>query len=69
MTNFREKFNNKGIAIVTASLALVAGLAWNEAFKNWFKNNKDLQTLGPWVYAIVITVIAVISIILLEKFT
>ena len=59
---------DKSITIVTASLSLVAGLAWNEAFKNLFKNNKHLQNVGPWVYAVVITVIAVIIILVLDRF-
>lgn len=59
---------DKSITIVTASLSLVAGLAWNEAFKNLFQNNKHLKNVGPWVYAVVITIIAVVIIILLDKF-
>ena len=66
-SNIKEA-RDQTITIITASLSLVAGLAWNECFKNLFQNNKHLKNVGPWVYAGVITIIAVVLIIILNKF-
>lgn len=55
-------------ALITAAFGLVAALAWNDAIKALFKGPCGTETSGqlcalwaggPWVYAIIITVIAV----------
>lgn len=55
-------------ALVTAAFGLVAALAWNDAIKSLFigpcgtENAGALCHLsagGPWVYAIIITIVAV----------
>ena len=43
--------------LIASSLVLVATLAWNEAFRNFFKRQKSLNRYGPWVYAVLVTVI------------
>jgi hypothetical protein len=57
-------------ALITAAFGLVAALAWNDAIKALFKGPCGtegagalcaLSSGGPWVYAIIITVIAVIA--------
>jgi len=59
-------------ALITAAFGLVAALAWNDAIKSLFvgpcgsEGAGKLCTLssgGPWVYAIVITLVAVWAII------
>lgn len=42
--------------VIVGALALVAALAWNEAFKRVFASANE--TYGPWLYAVIITVIA-----------
>lgn len=71
----------KLIALITAAFGLVAALAWNDAIKALFKgpckilgmSNPDAGALcavsngGPWVYAVVVTVIAVAVILSMAK--
>ena len=63
---------DKVASLVTAAFGLVAALAWNDAIKALFvgpcgaENAGALCALssgGPWLYAIVVTVIAVIATI------
>ena len=54
--------------LIITALGFVTALAWNDAFQNFFKKSCYLNSFGPWVYAIVITVITVISIIYLKKY-
>jgi len=63
-------------ALITAAFGLVAALAWNDAIKALFvgpctaENAGALCTLssgGPWVYALVVTLIAVIATIWIGK--
>ena len=42
--------------VIVGALALVAALAWNEAFKRVFVSTNERY--GPWLYAVIITVIA-----------
>jgi hypothetical protein len=66
----------KVAALVTAAFGLVAALAWNDAIKALFKGPCGtegagalctLSAGGPWVYAIVVTVIAVLAAIWVGK--
>ena len=59
-------------ALITAAFGLVAALAWNDAIKALFKGPCGsegagalctLSSGGPWVYAIIVTVLAVIATI------
>lgn len=50
-------------ALITAAFGLVAALAWNAAIQAWFTANFPPESVGPWLYAIVITIIAVIMTI------
>ena len=54
--------------LIITALGFVTALAWNDAFQNFFKKNCYLNVFGPWVYAILITFITVISVIYLKKF-
>ena len=55
------------IIFVSSAMALVVALAWNEAFKDLFESNKELKKYGPWVYAILVTLICVLVINILSK--
>ncbi len=59
-------------ALITAAFGLVAALAWNDAIKALFVGPCGsegagalcaLSSGGPWVYAIIVTIIAVIATI------
>ncbi len=63
-------------ALITAAFGLIAALAWNDAIKALFKGpcgTEGAGTLcalssgGPWVYAIIVTIIAVFATIWIAK--
>jgi len=55
-----EKFT----VLITSAFGLVAALAWNEAIKG-FLQQFGLEHYGPWVYAVIITILAVLITVLL----
>ena len=66
----------KMVALVTAAFGLVAALAWNDAIKALFVGPCGtegagalcaLSAGGPWVYAIIVTIIAVFATIWIAK--
>ena len=63
-------------ALITAAFGLVAALAWNDAIKALFTGpcGTDgagllcmLSSGGPWLYAVIVTIIAVIATIWIGK--
>lgn len=63
-------------ALITAAFGLVAALAWNDAIKALFAGPCGtegagalcaLSSGGPWVYAVIVTIIAVIATIWIGK--
>ena len=57
-----ENVADEVIKLIITSLGFVTALAWNDAFQRLFKKNKYLVSYGPWVYAILITIITVLII-------
>jgi hypothetical protein len=57
------------ITLASASLGLVAALAWNEAIKTTIKTyfGTDENLAGLYTYAILATVIAVVVVMLLGR--
>lgn len=53
-------------ALITTAFGLVAALAWNDAIKALMAS-MGLAGAGPWIYAIVVTVIAVFVAIQMGK--
>ena len=56
----------KMAALITTAFGLVAALAWNDAIKSLFAEGGTLHTLsqyGPWVYAVLVTILAVYATI------
>ena len=47
--------------LVTTAFGLVAALAWNTAIQGFFESQETLKAGGPWLYAVVVTVIAVLA--------
>ena len=63
-----EKISN----LSTAAFGLVAALAWNEAIKSLFVEGGALYAIsngGPWVYALLVTVIAIAATVWIGKIT
>ncbi len=67
---------DKLAALVTAAFGLVAALAWNDAIRALFvgpcgAENAGplcaLSTGGPWIYAVFVTILAVIAAIWVGK--
>jgi hypothetical protein len=67
-----EKFT----LLITGAFGLIAALAWNDAIKALFKGPCgtegagalcQLSAGGPWVYAIIVTLLAVIATIWIAK--
>ncbi|PIU75759.1 hypothetical protein COS75_02425 [Candidatus Pacearchaeota archaeon CG06_land_8_20_14_3_00_35_12] len=67
---------DKMTALITAAFGLVAALAWNDAIKALFVGPCGSESAGalcalsaggPWVYAIIITVIAVVITIWIAR--
>jgi len=57
-------------ALITAAFGLVAALAWNEAIKSLFAVEGPLHFLasgGVWVYAVIVTILAVLVTIWIGK--
>lgn len=72
----KKEVVEKLAALVTAAFGLVAALAWNDAIKALFAGPCGsegagalcmLSNGGPWVYAIIITIVAVFVTIRVGK--
>ena len=57
----KKQVIEKTATLVTTAFGLVAALAWNDAIKGVFVKYPALQAAGPWVYAVTVTVIAVLA--------
>lgn len=56
-------------ALMTAAFAFVAGLAWNQAIQDAIKQlvGPDNGLLGEFIYAIIITIVAVIAVVAIGR--
>ena len=72
----KSEIKEKLSTLITAAFGLVAALEWNDAIKALFKGpcgSEGAGTLcrlssgGPWIYAIIVTIIAVIATIWIAK--
>ncbi|MCX6814173.1 MAG: DUF5654 family protein [Candidatus Aenigmarchaeota archaeon] len=57
---------DKIAALMTAAFGLVAALAWNDAIKSSIQS-LGLEAYGPWLYAIIVTIIAVVATIYIGR--
>ena len=58
----KKEVIEKIAALIVTAFGLVAALAWNEAIKSMFLEGGVLYFLangGPWIYAILVTIMAV----------
>ena len=66
----KKEVIDKIAALITAAFGLVAALAWNDAIKALFMEGGALEFLatgGPWIYAIFVTILAVVATIWIGK--
>ncbi|MBU3896666.1 MAG: hypothetical protein KJ697_01905 [Nanoarchaeota archaeon] len=63
----KKEVVEKIATLITAAFGLVAALAWNEAIQGWFKTQTWLASSGPWAYAIIVTILAVLITIWIGK--
>ena len=64
--SFKGEVVEKIAALMTAAFGLIAALAWNDAIKQMIEK-LGLQVYGPILYAVVITIIAVIATICIGR--
>ena len=57
--SLKNKTLNDVSKLILGALSFVTALAWNSAFQSYFEKNKYLSSYGPWVYAILITLIVI----------
>jgi hypothetical protein len=57
---------DKIAALMTAAFGLVAALAWNDAIKSAIQS-LGLEAYGPWLYAIIVTMLAVVVTLYIGK--
>ena len=65
--SLKKELVEKTAALITSAFGLVAALAWNDAITKWFVSKPAFVVYGPWVYAIAVTVIAVIATIWIAR--
>ncbi len=72
----KSVYVEKFAALITAAFGLVAALAWNDAIKALFVGPCgsegagalcSLSSGGPWAYAIIVTIVAVIATVWIAK--
>lgn len=70
MTSLKVEIMDKIVALMTAAFGFVAALAWNGAISqlmgDWLGTGGD-QTMGLIIYAIIVTAVAVIAIVLISR--
>ncbi|MGD1061139.1 MAG: DUF5654 family protein [Methanomassiliicoccales archaeon] len=65
---FRIQVLETVAALMTAAFGLIAALAWNDAIGTAIKNTFSSDPgIGQFIYAIVVTVIAVVATILIGR--
>ncbi len=62
----KQQVIEKFTALITTAFGLVAALAWNDVIKQ-FIEKLDLKQLGPLVYAVIVTILAVFITVWLGK--
>jgi len=70
MVNIQERvvivYNRSKIMISTA-LALIVSLAWNDAFRHYFKTHPKMKDKAPWTYALIVTIILLVFIFIFDE--
>jgi len=61
----RNEVLEKIAELITAAFGLIAALAWNTAISSLVE--KYVPGGGPWVYAIIVTILAVVASVWIGK--
>ena len=64
VSNQTKTFGKEYLLVVVNSFSIITALAWNSAVQTTFEKISALNLIGPWIYAIIITLIAVMCTIL-----
>ena len=56
------------VKLIIGSLGMISALAWNEAFTNLFKQYPVIKKNGPWIYAIIITIITLLMVFIFASY-
>ena len=65
-SNPAKLFISDYLEYLVGAASFIVALAWNSAFQKYFETSKFLQSKGPWIYAITITFIVTLSVILIK---
>ena len=60
----KSEMIDKFALLITSAFGLVAALAWNDAIKG-FLQKFGLEHYGPWLYAAIVTLLAVLITVIL----
>lgn len=68
VTRFSREFLATVISLMTTAFGVVAALAWNTALSTALSRlNRNAELIGLFVYAVLITAIAVVTIVFLGR--
>ncbi len=69
VSRFSREFLATVISLMTTALGVVAALAWNSALTTWLSKfqSDQAQVVGLFIYAVLITLIAVLVIVFLAR--
>jgi len=56
ITNFSVTF------FIVSAISYTTSQAWNSAFQSFFQSRMGLKKYGPWIYAIVLTITAILVV-------
>lgn len=63
---FQRRLKSQTKVFLLGAFGLIAALAWNDAVKSVIYENPKLRKFGPWIYAVVITLLFVLVSVLVE---
>ena len=62
-----DKIISRMDALATTAMGMVTALAWNTAFTQFFDSHPVIKRYGPWAYALIVTIIAVLYVTIMNK--
>jgi hypothetical protein len=51
---------------IISAITLTTALAWNSAIQNVLEKNERLQTMGPFLYSVILTILGALLITMLK---
>lgn len=68
--SIRREMEKKAVTFIFASLGVITGLAWNDAFQAFIKQNLHLDTNSTeakFLYAALLTIVVVVATVLIGR--